>query len=109
MKASFIKQVLAKKHSKDFFLCEVKTGPSWYTSGLGIIDAWAMKKSWANEKVTGYEIKVSRSDFVKDEKWTNYLPFCNEFYFICPKDLIKRDEVGGLICGLTYAKMKIIF
>lgn len=101
MTSNFIKKCLEKRHHNDFFMCEVKTGPSWFSRGLGIVDVFVMKKSWVNENIRIYEIKVSRSDFVKDEKWMNYLPFCNEFYFICPSGLIKRDEVGST-AGLCY-------
>ncbi len=60
-----------------------------------------MRKSWSQQIFTGYEIKVSRSDFMNDDKWPSYLPYCNEFYFVCPTGLIKPDEVG-LEAGLMY-------
>lgn len=94
-----VKKLLASKHSKDFFACEVKTGAS--NEGLGIIDAWAMKKSWAHPLITGYEIKVSRQDFLNDNKWRKYLNYCNEFYFVCPKDIIMKGEVPDDV-GLYY-------
>jgi hypothetical protein len=55
--------------------------------------------------IFGYEIKVSRSDFLQDSKWTGYLNFCNEFSFVCPEGLIKEDELP-LEIGLTYYKPK---
>jgi hypothetical protein len=64
------------------------------------MDAWVMAKSWANPKVMAYEIKVTRSDFLGDEKWRGYLGSCNEFYFVCPPKLIQPDELpteAGLI------------
>ena len=99
MTATFIKKALEYRHAKDFFLCEVKTGPSWYAE-MGKMDAWAMAKSWANPRVVAYEIKVSRTDFLNDNKWMKYLSCCNEFYFACPKNLIKQSDVpknAGLI------------
>ena len=53
------------------------------------IDAfgWRPGKSW------GYEIKVSRGDFLQDKKWKDYLQFCNYFYFLAPKGIIKPDEL----------------
>ena len=104
MTASYIKQILSKKHSEDFFMCEVKTGSSWIHS-IGIIDAWAMKKSWAKPCSIAYEIKVSRGDFLQDDKWMKYLPFCNQFYFICPKNIISKDEVPKN-AGLIYVSDK---
>lgn len=97
--------MLEKKHKDDFFMCEVKTGPSWGNSDLGIIDAIAMRRSWSKPKITGYEIKVSRIDFVKDEKWQKYLNYCNEFYFACPTDLISLEELPDGV-GLIYVREK---
>lgn len=30
--------------------------------------------------VRGFEVKVSRADFVQDLKWQNYLPYVNQFF-----------------------------
>jgi hypothetical protein len=91
MRSSDIIDLLAIKHSEDVFVPECKDGPTHYTGHLRM-DAWVMKKSWAKPLVTVYEIKVSRSDFMGDEKWRYYLPFCNEFYFVCPTGLILPNE-----------------
>lgn len=104
MKATFIKKALKYYHGNDFFLCEVKTGPSWGTS-MGKIDAWAMAKSWAHPRVVAYEIKVNRNDFLNDNKWVKYLRCCNEFYFVCPKGLIDKGEVPENV-GLIYISDK---
>jgi len=103
-----IKKILEKKHKDDFFLCEVKTTAT--VRGLGIVDAFAMKKSWAHPCITIYEIKITRNDFIRDQKWMKYLPFCNEFYFISPKDLIKESEIPK-DAGLYYvskARVKVV-
>ncbi|MDD5459966.1 MAG: MmcB family DNA repair protein [Phycisphaerae bacterium] len=91
---------LAKRHTQDMFFTEVKNGPTWF-GGHSRIDALAIKKSWANPCIVGYEIKVSRSDFLKDNKWQAYLDMCNELYFVCPKDLIALNEVPES-CGLKH-------
>jgi len=101
--ASQIKGALAKKHGdsyKDYFLTEVKTGRSWGT-GLLKIDAVAIKKSWAHPCVTGYEIKVNRNDFLADEKWAGYLPYCHRFNFVCPPGIIDISEIDPQV-GLIY-------
>jgi len=99
--ASQIKGALAEKHQKtgDYFLTEVKTGATG--TGLRKIDAIAVKKSWANPCVTGYEIKVNRNDFLSDEKWVNYLPYCHRFNFVCPVGLIDVSEMDQSV-GLIY-------
>lgn len=50
---------------------------------------------------TGYEVKVSRSDFKQDNKWHSYLPLCNQLYFICPKGMIEASEMPDGV-GLKY-------
>ena len=85
--------LLSSKHSEDVFISECKTGSSSSYGGCPRLDAWVMRKSWANPCITGYEIKVDRSDFLNDKKWISYLPFCNEFYFVCPSKLIVVDEI----------------
>lgn len=76
-------------------------GPTHTSNDLLIFDALAVKKSWANPCVLGYEIKVSRGDFLQDQKWPGYLAYCNMFSFVCPKDMIKQDELPEEI-GLIY-------
>lgn len=66
------------------------------------LDGWAMKRSWSNPLVSGYEVKVSRSDFLRDDKWMAYLPLCNELYFVCPSGLIEPHEIGENV-GLLWA------
>ncbi len=88
-----IKIALAKKHRTEFFLTEVKNGPTQYGSGLLQFDAVAIYKSWAHPRIVGYEIKVSRSDFLKDNKYSLYLPYFHEFYFVVPSGMVQRHEV----------------
>jgi len=48
-----------------------------------------------------FEVKSSREDFVVDQKWQDYLAFCDSFSFAVapdfPLDLIPED-VGLMIC-----------
>jgi len=92
---------LANKHLDDFFVTEVKDGPSMYRSHLRL-DALAVKKSWARPCFTAYEVKTSRSDFLKDEKWPGYLSLCHRLYFVCPQGMIKKEELKGGSAGLIY-------
>jgi hypothetical protein len=115
--ARSIVRLLARRHSKDVFIPECKDGPTWGLTGDDghlRLDAWAMKRSWANPATYGYEVKVSRSDFLQDDKWPGYLPLCSDFYFACPHGLINPaelpDGVGLLWAASTgsrlYAKRK---
>ena len=93
MRAEQLRDLLVQRHRRDVFVTECKTGPSRKAAFCPRLDAWAMTKSWANPCVTGYEIKVARSDFLNDDKWPMYLPFCNEFYFVTPPGIVKEGEI----------------
>jgi hypothetical protein len=99
--ADHIKKLIRNKHSKDFSLEECKTGPTWGNSNMRKFDMWVMRKSWSKMSCIGYEIKVSRSDFLQDNKWHEYLDYCNEFSFVCPTGLIYPEEMQEGI-GLYY-------
>lgn len=92
-----ILDLLRKKHEEDTFVNDCKTGDM----GHPILDAWVMKKSWSHPLYLGYEIKVSKQNFRNDCKWMNYLPYCNQLYFITPQGLIDKTEVPE-VCGLIY-------
>lgn len=55
------------------------------------------------------EVKVSVADYKGDQKWPDYLAYCDRFYFGVPPDfpneiltpnfgLITADKFGGVIC-----------
>lgn len=46
-----------------------------------------------NRETRGYEIKVSRADFLADKKWQEYLKYCSKFYFVAPTGIIKPNEL----------------
>ena len=64
------------------------------------IDALAVKLSWTNFAIIGYEVKVARSDFLRDEKWRAYLPMCNQLYFAVAPGVCDPSEVPEC-CGLV--------
>jgi len=95
-----IKIALAKKHgNSEFFITECKNGPT--RTGMLQFDGIAIYKSWAHPNIVGYEIKVSRSDFQRDNKFFGYMPYCHELYFVVPTGLIDRMELPNEI-GLMY-------
>lgn len=101
MTARAIITLLKQRHSHDVFVPECKDGPTC-DGGHHRLDGWAMKRSWSNPLVVGYEIKVTRSDFLQDDKWPYYLPMCNQLYFVCPWGLIQPPEVPSEV-GLLWA------
>jgi hypothetical protein len=40
-----------------------------------------------------YEIKGSRTDFLRDAKWERYLPYCTHFAFVAPAGAIAKWEL----------------
>lgn len=98
-----IKKALAAYNQKDYFITECKTCSTYFPDpqGLLIFDGLAIRRSYTGPCITGYEIKVSRSDFLQDAKWHLYLQYCNEFYFVVPNGLISKDEIPENV-GLIY-------
>lgn len=104
IRAYHVAAALEKKHTskqkQDMFFEQVKTGSS-YVGKPRILDAVAIRPSWTTPCITGYEIKVDRGDFLRDDKWREYLPYTNEFYFAAPKGIIQEselpDEIGLVI------------
>jgi hypothetical protein len=107
MTSDTILVLLRERHAGDVFVGECKDGPTAFGSHCRL-DAWAMKKSWANPCMSGYEIKISRSDFLKDDKWPSYLPLCNQFWFAAAPGVIEPQEVppgAGLLVVASTGRM----
>ena len=86
---------------KHVVFTEVKDGAT-YGRLHRRLDLVAIKKTWTPVTILCAEVKVSRSDFLRDDKWPEYMALCNKFYWACPKGLIKPDEIDTK-CGLIYA------
>jgi len=93
-------KALARRHRMDAFFTEVKNGPTQTRANHNKIDALAIKLSWTQFNITGYEVKVSRSDFMRDSKWQAYLPMCNQLYFAVAPGVCEITEVPD-VCGLV--------
>ena len=105
MTSEDIKRALSEKHVKEFFLTEVKNGSTFLSNHLCMIDALAIYKSWSQQRIVAYEIKVSRSDYLRDNKINGYLKYCHELYIICPHGMIQPAEVPIEI-GLMWCNPK---
>lgn len=70
------------------------------------IDFFAMH-TWSSRRHTrvGYEVKVSRGDFLtemkKPGKRMNAVDLCHEFYFATPAEMVQPDEIPD-DCGLVW-------
>lgn len=98
-------ELLRIKHSKDVFVTECKNGPTYF-SRMRRMDVWTMRRSWSDPRITAYEIKTSRADFLRDKKWRDYLEYCTQFYFVCPWGMIDPCEIESP-AGLIYASKKV--
>lgn len=91
---------LAAKHREDVFVPECKMGPTHYAEHLRL-DAWAMARSWKHPAFVGYEIKVSRADFIRDDKWTAYGDGCSHLYLVTPWGMVDPSEVPA-VAGMLW-------
>jgi hypothetical protein len=96
MNADQILKLLAEKHAGDIFVPECKNGPTWGGTHFRL-DAWVMNRSWSRMCMTGYEIKVTRSDFLHDQKLQTYLPLCHQLYMVAPKGIVHDNELPAEI------------
>lgn len=93
-----IKRALAARHSQDLYFTEVKSGTSMAPNSR--IDALAIRPSYAHYLITGYEIKVSRADFIGDTKWPAYLNMCHQLYFCTSPGVVNDVSEIPDTCGL---------
>lgn len=42
----------------------------------------------------GFEVKVSRSDWLRDKKVIDYLPMCHYLYIVAPKGIVEHSELS---------------
>ena len=96
-KSSAIVSALMRFHEERDEICLPETEVG--RTGLRA-DLYTIKPSW-KPVPTIYEVKTSRSDFLRDDKWTSYLPFCERFYFAFPPGLVKPEEVTDKTVGIV--------
>ena len=100
-----IKLALRDMHlsRSSYFITECKTCSTYFPDPQGLLkfDGLAITKSYTKPCIIGYEIKVSRNDFKQDNKWHLYLQYCNEFFFVVPTGLVKKEELPDNV-GLIY-------
>lgn len=98
MTAGDVARLLEERHHDDVFVAECKDGPTWNGSHLRL-DGWAMLKTWSPPTTIGYEIKVSRGDWLNDQKVAGYLPLCHQLYIVAPDGVVDQAELPPE-CGL---------
>lgn len=97
--ADHISQQLAERHAADLFVAECRNGPQG--NRLRRLDAWVLLRTWSPITMIGYEIKVSRQDWLRDDKSHEYLALCHLLYYVSPPRVIEPQEVPAG-CGLLW-------
>ena len=103
--SDIVNVLMSTRHADDLCVPECKDGPSQGCRHRRF-DLWVMKRSYSNPCCIGYEVKVSRGDFLHDEKWKDYLPLCNQLFFVCPWGMIQPSEVPANV-GLLWVSKNI--
>jgi len=63
------------------------------------------------KRITGFECKSNRCDWISDSKWERYKDYCNEFYVVAPKGVVHGGEISpgvGYIEVATVARRSVI-
>ena len=102
-----VNDAIASRHAKDLIVGECKDGPTW-GAGHRRLDYWVLRRSWAHPAMIGYEVKSSRRDFLADDKWQEYLPLCNELWFIADRQHILPGELPPNVGHLRLAGSRLI-
>jgi hypothetical protein len=89
--AGQVKDLLVAKFSEEHF-CTAEIG---LNRGVLCADFMAIRPSHSNPSVIIGEVKCSRADFLQDNKWPGYLPFCTRFYMVTAPGVATRDEIGA--------------
>jgi hypothetical protein len=63
MLAGDLIRLLKARHPEDLVVVEAPMA-----QGSRYIDFWAMRKSWARSRIDAYEVKISRADWLRDQK-----------------------------------------
>lgn len=101
MNAAVINRALVKRHARDVYVDECNLGSAH--RGARRADAWVLRTTWSPLTSIVYEIKVTRADFLNDQKWPLYRDYCHELYFACPWGLIDKQELPENV-GLLYVE-----
>ena len=105
--ADLIKTILHNKYCLPEYVgySEYRPFTGWAAT-VNSIDFFTVGLYKKNRKIIAFEIKVLRSDFIKDvarfmDKHEHAMALSHEFYYICPHGLIEPNEVP-LQAGLMW-------
>jgi len=86
-----INSLITYRHREDMLFAEAMQGSSRRVDA-GVsrrrLDYWVVVPSWSKPRYIGYEVKVSRSDFLRDDKAHTYESQCTEFIWVTAKGVV---------------------
>ncbi len=44
-----------------------------------------------------FEFKSNRRDFISDKKWQQYLDYCHTLTFVCPREVIQKNDLPAVL------------
>lgn len=92
VRAGLVLRYPAQSHALMFEVAPRTGGGTRYADAVSV-GLWSSH----GHKVEGFEIKVSRSDFLSEmkqpEKSAPVFEYCNHWWLACPKGMVKPDEV----------------
>lgn len=96
--------LLADRHVGHLYIPECKLG----SSGTRVLDAWALLPTWSPITTIGYEIKNTRSDWVRDQKFLEYRPVCHLLVVVAQKGIVTKGELPDGIGLLEPAGNRLV-
>lgn len=105
MSAQAIVSLLWLKFQKDWFCTsEASVGGRGDRSSMRRLDFLAIAPSWSSQATIGFEVKVTRADFVGDNKWPEYLPYCDRFWFVTAPGVVRAGEIPDNVGWMEASK-----
>lgn len=98
MNTSEIKALLCERYAPPVyaFFTEVANGTGAHQSRYADAIAYALYPSMGNQ-IEGFEIKVSRGDFIKEmkhpEKASEIMQYCDKWWLVAPKGVADKTEL----------------
>lgn len=89
MTAAHLLRLIEVRHSGATCVPACKMG----RAGSRVMDAWVLLPTWSPMTTIGYEIKVSRSDWLQDQKFEVYRAACHLFLIVAPKGVVQAGEL----------------
>lgn len=104
--SSKVLTLLRQKYDKDHITYDEIKG----VVGNGRLDFLAVRASWSHPVIEAHEVKVSRRDFVQDNKWHPYLQSCHLFWFVTAPHVVKDvseipEEAGWMEVSANAARL----